>query len=890
VPLVAGSRLGPYEIVAPIGAGGMGEVYLALDPRLNREVAIKVLPADRHRDDVRRRRFVQEAQAASALNHPGIITIFEIESEGGRDFIVMEYVRGKSLDQLIPRQGMRLTEALRVAIAVSEALAAAHAKGIVHRDLKPANVMIGVDGRVKVLDFGLAKLTSQDSSPIDETHTLSSVNQALSTPGMVVGTAAYMSPEQASGGEVDHRSDIFSFGSMLFEMVSGVRPFAGASMSETLEAVRRAQPARVGDVARGIPLELDTIIRRCLRKEPERRFQHVVDVAVALRDIKEETDSGVAPLQFTEPSPRPWPRGLGLALALGVVVLLGVAWLIRSRTPIVVPAMRVVPLTALKGSETRATFSPDGRQVAFSWNGSRDIAGIYVTMPGGTDVRPLIDASADSYAPVWSPDGSQIAFVRWTPDGTQIRKTSAVGGSDVRVADFAPHFAVMTWSPDSASIVAGLDARARGGASGLYLIPADGGTPRAITHPQGMVDLVPAYSPDGQRLAYASCKLVRKDWLGACALFETGVDATWAPIGTPKRITPEGTPALEPIAWTRDGKSIMFSGRQGGLGVSYLWRVAADGSTPPERLELAGMRSSDVAISASGNELAFTRGYEDLDIYAFRPDTGASDSVVASSYAEDGAQWSPDGQRIAFCSSRGLGASVDDVWIAAADGSAAHQVTHGPGSWQCSPQWSPDGRTIAFDSLGADNLRHIWTIDAEGGTPRQITSGDVEQNIPSWSRDGRFVYFAANSEIWKVAASGGTPQQVTHGGAEAFASESIDGTALLYQPLRGQMFFDAPILSQPLAGGAATELVGCARHSGFRPMADGLYYVSCEPPGTTIHVVQARTGKDRRVGSPPDSSRDAPSIGLAVSPDGKTILYTRQVGSGSDLMLIENFH
>jgi eukaryotic-like serine/threonine-protein kinase len=225
MPLQAGTRLGAYEVLALIGAGGMGEVYRARDTRLGREVAIKVLPADLVSDANRRRRFVQEAQAASAINHPHIITIYEIESADGNDFIVMEYVRGKSLDALIPRQGMRLNEALRIAVAVADALVAAHARGIVHRDLKPANVIVGADGTVKVLDFGLAKLIGDADTLEEDSPTLTSP-ALVSAPGAIAGTAAYMAPEQARGGTVDARTDIFSFGAMLYEMVTGSRAFS----------------------------------------------------------------------------------------------------------------------------------------------------------------------------------------------------------------------------------------------------------------------------------------------------------------------------------------------------------------------------------------------------------------------------------------------------------------------------------------------------------------------------------------------------------------------------------------------------------------------------------------------------------------------------------------
>jgi serine/threonine protein kinase len=240
--LAAGTLLGPYEILSLIGAGGMGEVYRARDPRLNREVAIKVLPADRVGDADRRRRFVQEAHAASALNHPHIITIHEIEAADGNDFIVMEYVRGKSLDAIIPRHGMRLGEVLRIGIPVADALAAAHARGIIHRDLKPANVMVGTDGAVKVLDFGVAKLAGPETDTVSDGDLTRTADVALSQPGTIAGTAAYMSPEQATGGNVDARSDIFSFGGLLYEMVTGSRAFSGASSAETLTAVIRAQP------------------------------------------------------------------------------------------------------------------------------------------------------------------------------------------------------------------------------------------------------------------------------------------------------------------------------------------------------------------------------------------------------------------------------------------------------------------------------------------------------------------------------------------------------------------------------------------------------------------------------------------------------------------------
>ena len=263
--LAPGARIGTFEVLAPLGAGGMGEVYRARDPRLGREVAIKVLPAERLSDPTRRARFVQEARAASALNHPHIVTIHEIGSSDGIDFIVMEYVPGQTLDGLIPKSGMPLREAVRVAIPIADALAAAHARGIVHRDLKPANVVVTREGVVKVLDFGLAKLISDDTDDTGETQATVSASGPLTRPGAITGTAGYMSPEQATGGKADARSDIFSFGAVLYETVTGRRAFAGKTVSETMTAVVRDQPKPPRELVPGLPDPLERLIVACAR-------------------------------------------------------------------------------------------------------------------------------------------------------------------------------------------------------------------------------------------------------------------------------------------------------------------------------------------------------------------------------------------------------------------------------------------------------------------------------------------------------------------------------------------------------------------------------------------------------------------------------------------------
>ncbi len=476
--LQPGATLGPYEILSLIGAGGMGEVYRARDPRLNREVAIKVLPADRVGDEGRRRRFVQEAHAASALNHPHIITIHEIEAADGNDFIVMEYVRGKSLDALIPRHGMRLGEVLRIAIPVADALAAAHARGIIHRDLKPANVMVGADGAVKVLDFGLAKLMGrEDEEEAELTHT---ADVALSVPGTIAGTAAYMSPEQATGATVDARSDIFSFGAMLYEMVTGVRAFAGASTADTLAAVLRAQPKPPTAIVPGVPSDLEKVILRCLRKDPERRFQHMADVKVALQEIKEDSESGMTAPASVGRARRRAPIAALVAVAL--VIVGGTAWLLPrlDRRPQAPAPMRPVALTSLSGLEFYPTFSPDGEQVAFSWNGTKqDNWDVYVTLVGSSDVRRLTSDSAEDARPTWSPDGRQIAFVRQRADDSTIHLVSPLGGAERRLGDFRGAES-LDWSPDGQWLAAGNSGRLNFGWLSMLSAPRWQGTARHL--------------------------------------------------------------------------------------------------------------------------------------------------------------------------------------------------------------------------------------------------------------------------------------------------------------------------------------------------------------------------------------------------------------------------
>ncbi len=329
-----GQTLSHYEIVEKLGEGGMGVVYKARDIHLDRFVAIKVLPAETKADPDRRRRFEQEAKSASALNHPNIITIYDIDTAGGSDFIAMEYVPGRTLAELIARGRLPRAEVMTYAVQISAALGAAHAVGIVHRDLKPANILVTERGLVKLLDFGLAKLT--EAAP--GTDSAITVTAPVRTePGLIVGTVAYMSPEQAEGKKVDARSDIFSFGVVLYEMVTGRRPFIGETGPSTLAAILAREPEPPSSLVSEVPFELERIVLRCLRKDPQRRWQAMADLTVALQDLKEEVESGkVSAVAAAPASARGGRRGRMLAGVLGLVALAAAAaggwWLLARGT------------------------------------------------------------------------------------------------------------------------------------------------------------------------------------------------------------------------------------------------------------------------------------------------------------------------------------------------------------------------------------------------------------------------------------------------------------------------------------------------------------------------------------------------------------------------------
>jgi tRNA A-37 threonylcarbamoyl transferase component Bud32 len=496
-----GQTVSHYRILEELGQGGMGVVYRATDMHLDRSVAVKVLRPETVADADPKRRFVWEARAASALNHPNIITVHEIASHNGVDFIVMEYVEGKPLTELIPRKGMRLDRLLRIAVQIADAVAAAHGRGIVHRDLKPANVMVTGSGLVKVLDFGLAKLA--ESAPVEQDATCTT--DLDTEQGLVVGTADYMSPEQAEGSNIDTRSDIFSFGIILYEMATGQQPFHGETRMKTLSAILTSEPPPLGD----LPHDLEKIVSRCLRKDPARRFQHMDDIAIALGELKEESESGKL-TAIGRPTRRARVRSpIFGALAGVLVVLIGavLAWQVAVHRTGPAP-VSVVPLTTYSGNEVTPAFSPDGKQVAFAWNGPQeDNYDIYVSLIDNTSTPlRLTNHSAPDACPAWSPDGRWIAFVRGGIKSS-VMLVPALGGPERKVAgtDFDPQLLTcgIDWSPDG-RYIAFPSAPSPGARSEIVLLSPQTEERRTVSFPPPgtLGDALPRFSPDGKALAF----------------------------------------------------------------------------------------------------------------------------------------------------------------------------------------------------------------------------------------------------------------------------------------------------------------------------------------------------------------------------------------------------
>jgi len=875
-------HIGSYEVLATLGQGSMGVVYKARDPRLNRLVAIKtLLPATAAEPEVNLR-FLREARAASALNHPNIVTVHEISEDSGTQFIVMEFVAGRTLRELLHRR-LRTKQILEIASQVAGALAAAHAAGIVHRDLKPENIMVTDSGAVKVLDFGLAKLTERDIQNTSETLTLENVTER----GAIAGTPAYMSPEQAEGKQPDVRSDVFSFGSMVYEMVAGRAAFTGGSTLSILAAVLHQEPQPLDTLAPETPRELQRLIARCMRKEPARRWQSMADVRLALDDIEADYESGILPAPWsTQPERAVSSRRRAVALCATAIAAAGVAWFAaRAGSGAAREPLQGLPITSAPGLELEPSLSPDGNQVAYSWNGeARDNFDIYVKLLGpGTPLRLTTNPGADT-SPAWSRDGRYIAFLRQTDEEkSSVIVIPSLGGPERRAGEVAawpypwraypgPH---LTWTRDGKGLIVS-DRKSSREPFSLYFLSLESGESRKITSPPeySYGDTGPALSPDGITVVFRRCL----DY-GAGQLYRLSVNERLEAQGEPDLLTPEGISAASP-AWTSDGRSIVYTdGYYFEPGLKRLTLPRLGKAATSEWLGFWGGAFPATSLRAAG--LVYTQASQDANIWEMQLADGAGTrSLIASTQLDSGGQYSPDGKHIAFLSRRSGGA---EIWMCDREGNNATQLTSFGDA--AGPRWSPDNAWIAFLAR-YQGLEKIYVVRASGGQPRRVTSGPGRDQVPSWSRDGKFLYFSSSrsgdKQCWKVALEGGDPVRVTQSGGE-LVQEAADGT-LYYSKLSGYKYG----LWKKTAGGQEAQ-VGPSLyfHTNFAVGANGVYFTPHPKAdgSTSIERLRYSDGQVETIAKLPKPLW----FGLSVSPDERSILYSQVDLETGNLRIVERF-
>ncbi len=733
--MMTGQRFSHYEISDKLGEGGMGVVYKARDLTLNRTVALKLLPADKVFGEDRKRRFLQEAQSASALNHAHIVTIYEFASHDGRDFLAMEYVEGKTLDKLIPKHGLPLNEALDYAVQAADALARAHAAGILHRDLKPANVIVSKEGQVKILDFGLAKLTEQ--APVDEDQATRTAGQVQTEEGMVVGTASYMSPEQAEGRKLDARSDIFSFGAMLYEMLTGQRAFHGDSRMSTLAAILREEPKSIRQVAGGIPPEVERVVARCLRKDPGRRFQTMADLKVALAELREESESGSLSAVTAAPG-RVFARRWWWAAAAAVllVVLAAGAWFVLRRAPRQAASWSVRRITSDEGISFNGTLSPDGKLVAFvsdrAGRGQRDL--FVQQISGGSPVR-LSDGKQKGGAIAFSPDGSQIAFQLLGLDPA-IYTIPVIGGEPRRIADRPTRSATdLSFSPDGKWICSRepvSDFQSR-----YLFVPPTGGEVKFVA-PNLYSNARFLWSPDSSGLLVVAGATHEAQIGGDVDFWFVGLDGALARTGAGPIAASAGLRSLTLIAWT--GNRLLFSASKD-FAVD-LWQVRLNSSSrkargPAEPLTSGWTDRIIAAAAAEGKRLLFSdaRSGSRFSLWALPLEAesgkvaGAPERISKGVNLEACPVALDGGRRLLFgrFDGRNIGFLVRD--FASGKDTPLVEAGHGMGF----PVVSRDGARFAYVSF-EEQKRVVYIASLRAGAPRRLCAACGRPS--DWSPDG----------------------------------------------------------------------------------------------------------------------------------------------------------
>ncbi|MGB3563379.1 MAG: protein kinase, partial [Thermoanaerobaculia bacterium] len=736
-----GRTISHYKILEKLGEGGMGEVYRAEDTKLGRQVAIKILPDAFTTDPERLARFEREARALAALDHPNIVHIYSVEEAEGIHLLTMQLVEGGRLSELITEDGMSLERFLQLAIPLADGLRAAHEKGITHRDLKPENLMIDREGRVKILDFGLAKL----KAPYAGVEASLLPTEAMTREGVVMGTVPYMSPEQVQGEPVDHRTDLFSLGVIFYEMLTGRRPFQGKNSAALISSILRDMPAPVFEIRSGLPEQLDRIVSRCVEKEPEDRFQSAGEVCTELRHLERalsairpapvEAGAEQAPMEkATVSAPTP-TRGQRywwfMAAALIASAIISVYYALpglRRKAPVESLAplrTSYKQLTSQPEAEQYPSLSPDGKWVVYSGEGSGHHDIYLQRVSGQTPINLTEDSPADDKQPAFSPDGEQIAF-RSSREGGGLFVMGPTGEAVRRVtrSGFNP-----AWSPDGGQLVFAtenveLKPLNWQGRSELWV--ADVST--AESHRLSEGDAVqPSWSPGGHRIAYTA------RWKDP-----THMDIRTIPAGGGESVAVTDDVATDwsPV-WSPDGRYLYFASDRAGS--MNLWRVAVDEVTgealgEPQPITTPATFLAHLSLSADGRTVAYNSVLmtQNVQKAAVDPVTGSVQGepswVTSGSILWSSPDPSPDGEWLAFYSRV---QPEGDIYLARTDGTGLRQVTSDEALDRV-PRWSPDGEWIAYFSNRSGSLE-VWKIRPDGSDQTQLTEMDV--SLSAWSPD-----------------------------------------------------------------------------------------------------------------------------------------------------------
>jgi Tol biopolymer transport system component len=832
-----GTRLGPYEILAPLGAGGMGEVYKARDTRLARDVAVKVLPEEFLEGKDGRARFEREARLLAALNHPNIAAIYSFEEipgssgSSGRHLLIQELLDGETLRQRLAEGPLPVRKAVDLARQIAEGLAAAHERGIVHRDLKPENIFVTREARAKILDFGLAKEVGREA-PSSETHSPTVARQT--EPGTVMGTVGYMSPEQVRGLPADARSDLFSFGAVLYEMLTGRRAFQKETAAETMTAILREDPPDLASEGAPVSPTLERIVRHCLEKVPEERFRSAHDLAFALEAVSgsSSTSSGAA---LPAPQVAPSRRAM-LAFALLAAGVLTGFFLDRilHRSPTSGP-VAIRPITS-SGRDAEPAVSPDGKTIAFSSNRDGKPRIWLKQLPGGQEVALT---SGEDHSPRFSPDGAQLLFTRQHP------------GAGIDHAD-------------------------------LFRVPILGGEPRKLIPDVGDAD----FSPDGRQIAFT--RNSSQPGVLAAELLVVATDG-----GEPRRLARFEQHILYAPRFHPNGRSVVVTSIRFGTSGVQLEIVDLDGKKvrtlePPPSLGGA----SSAAWLADGSEIVYSQAllvrYGGSQIVRQNVGNGRSKPLLWAPFETTALDVLPDGRLLAdFASTR---QSLTEVPLRSVS-PGTRWLTRGTGTDR-QPVFSPDGAWVAFSSNRSGNLE-IWEISRKTGTVRRLTEDAADDWDPGFTPDGRLIWSSGRSghlEIWIADADGSAPRRLTDDGTDAENPTATPDGWVVYNSAHEKK---AGLWKVRVDGSQATQLVA-SQDTNLPDVSPDGRYVAYGRPSIGPNVVRVARVSDGtilpfQIRVPRPRATDVPMGRVRWMPGGKSIVFVGQDEKGVNGIFVQDF-